>query len=107
MEAGQEQVRNIEAMFLGPDSWNDRGDERTLAGEMTGQPFNLPDKRDHFGNRSSSLTTLSSSSTLSSSCQKAAQNSFMESRPMGPSHEKWIPTLFRRSKRFHPMVNGG
>jgi hypothetical protein len=34
MEAGQEQARNIEAMFLGPDSWNDRGDERTLAGQM-------------------------------------------------------------------------
>jgi hypothetical protein len=30
MEAGQEQARNIEAMYLGPDSWNDRGDERTL-----------------------------------------------------------------------------
>jgi hypothetical protein len=34
MEAGQEQARNIEAMFLGPDSWNDRGGERTLAGQM-------------------------------------------------------------------------
>ena len=34
IEAGQEQARNIEAMFLGPDSWNDRGDERTLAGQM-------------------------------------------------------------------------
>jgi hypothetical protein len=34
MEAGQEQARNIEAMYLGPDSWNDRNDERTLAGQM-------------------------------------------------------------------------
>jgi hypothetical protein len=34
MDAGQEQARNIEAMFLGPDSWNDQGDERTLAGQM-------------------------------------------------------------------------
>lgn len=31
---GQEQARNIEAMYLGPDSWNDRGDEHTLAGQM-------------------------------------------------------------------------
>lgn len=32
--AGQEQPRQLEAMFLGPDSWNDRGDEHTLAGQM-------------------------------------------------------------------------
>lgn len=33
-EVGQEQGRHIEAMYLGPDSWNDRGDEHTLAGQM-------------------------------------------------------------------------
>jgi hypothetical protein len=30
----QEQPRKVEAMYLGPDSWNDRGDEHTLAGQM-------------------------------------------------------------------------
>lgn len=33
-DMGQEQARRIEAMYLGPDSWNDRGDEHTLAGQM-------------------------------------------------------------------------
>lgn len=34
LDAGQEQARRIEDMYLGPDSWNDRGDEHTLAGQM-------------------------------------------------------------------------
>lgn len=33
-DKGQEQSKNLEAMYLGPDSWNDRGDEHTLAGQM-------------------------------------------------------------------------
>lgn len=33
-QPGQERARNIEEMYLGPDSWNDRGDEHTLAGQM-------------------------------------------------------------------------
>lgn len=32
--AGEEQAKRIEAMYLGPDSWNDRGDTHTLAGQM-------------------------------------------------------------------------
>lgn len=33
-QEGQAQARRIEAMYLGPDSWNDRGDLHTLAGQM-------------------------------------------------------------------------
>ena len=31
---GQEQPRKLRVMYLGPDSWNDRGDQHTLAGQM-------------------------------------------------------------------------
>jgi len=33
-ELGQENARNVEAMYLGPDSWNNRGDDHTLAAQM-------------------------------------------------------------------------
>ncbi len=33
-ETDDEQPKNIEAMYLGPDSWNDRGDENPLAEQM-------------------------------------------------------------------------
>lgn len=33
-EIGQEMNRNLETMYLGPDSWNNRGDDHTLAGQM-------------------------------------------------------------------------
>lgn len=47
---GQEQARRIEAMYLGPDSWNDRGDLHTLAGQMNEvlDPYGLAwDKADN------------------------------------------------------------
>ncbi|PWT80205.1 MAG: hypothetical protein C5B44_05720 [Acidobacteria bacterium] len=34
LQEGQEQARRFEANFLSPDSWNDRGDNHTLAGQM-------------------------------------------------------------------------
>lgn len=33
-DPNEESAKNLSSMFLGPDSWNDRGDEHTLAGQM-------------------------------------------------------------------------
>lgn len=42
-DLGQEFPRRIEAMYLGPDSWNNRGDDHTLAGQMNEllEPYGL------------------------------------------------------------------